>query len=543
MQLSDFIKIAIEAGITMAIVNGFAFYLSRRGMATKILLITSPTIAAGFLLGMMFMQFGFTPVTAGIFFVASLGVSMAFIWAIFKWMVLPVNKIAGIAGKISEGNLDVGEDTSTFGHDELGQMMRAVSAMVDYLKKIENVASAIANGDLCAQITISSDNDKLGESLQQMINTLQTLIGNLQKEAAQVAYASSNVCELAENSRQTTSDVSEHMAQLTEQLQAQAHTLDTTASAIDQMLTAIHEIANGAQTQFEAVNQAATIASEINSAITQVAKNTRASAAGAAQAAKAAHNGAQTVEETVEGMGRIKDTVGVSAQKVQEMGVQSGKIGDIIETIDEIAAQTNLLALNAAIEAARAGEHGKGFAVVADEVRKLAEKSAQATQEISGLLSGIQQVVTEAVTAMEEGTNEVDAGMRHAAKSQSALSNIIASADGVNHQVDEIATAAQHIGASSTNLMEAVNVMRDVIESNTAATEEMAGQSTEVKEVLAHATTVSSTSRTMVANVAEISQTMREKVESGSESAQSLETMAASMEAMAAKFKLNGVTH
>jgi len=540
MQFSDIAKIGIEAAITMAIVNALAYYLSRKGLATKILLITSPTIAVSFLLGMMFSTYGYTPVTAVIFFVASLVVSTMFIWAVFKWLVHPINTIARIGEEISNGNLAHSEQLAAKGNDEIAAMVIAVGKMVQYLQKIEAVAAKIADGDLSTTITPSSEYDKLGQSLLKMMESLQNIIGNLQTESTEVARASASLTTISESTNIATADVSERMAKLSHQISTQSQALNTVADAVEQMLGGIQDIAQGAQTQVEAVNQAAAIAEEINIAILQVAENTQTGAQGAAQAAKTAHNGALTVGKTVSEMARIKETVGVSAQKVQEMGKQSAKIGDIVETIENIAAQTNLLALNAAIEAARAGEHGKGFAVVADEVRKLAEKSSAATQEIAELVSGIQEVVAEAVAAMDEGTAEIDTGMKHAGESQTALSNIISAAESVSQQVEEIAAAAQHIGASSNTLTEAITVMRDVIENNTATTEEMASKSHEVKETLAHVTDISAESSTMIADVHTITRDMRQRVSSGNDAALSLAAMAETMRAMTARFHLNG---
>jgi methyl-accepting chemotaxis protein len=181
---------------------------------------------------------------------------------------------------------------------------------------------------------------------------------------------------------------------------------------------------------------------EMSSTVTSVSDSCNKAADAASQAAETARQGGSIVEATLAKMRVIAESVGATARKMEELGKSSDQIGRIIGVIDDIADQTNLLALNAAIEAARAGEQGRGFAVVADEVRKLAERTTTATKEITQMIKNVQDETKVAVTAMESGTKQVEEGVASTAKAGDSLRAIIQMSEQVGGMIAEIATAA-----------------------------------------------------------------------------------------------------
>jgi methyl-accepting chemotaxis protein len=188
--------------------------------------------------------------------------------------------------------------------------------------------------------------------------------------------------------------------------------------------------------------QVATAMQQMSSTVTSVSDSCNKAAEAARQAAETARLGGSIVEGTLIKMRVIADSVGATAKKMEELGKSSEQIGRIIGVIDDIADQTNLLALNAAIEAARAGEQGRGFAVVADEVRKLAERTTTATKEIAQMIKTIQGETKAAVDAMESGTRQVEEGVTSTAQAGDSLRSIIQMSEQVGGMITEIATAA-----------------------------------------------------------------------------------------------------
>ena len=280
---------------------------------------------------------------------------------------------------------------------------------------------SLAEGDLTVKTTVSEDiTGAIADSVNYAIDELRSLVTTINETSEQVS-----------SSAQETQTTARHLANAAEQ---QAQQITSATSAINQIV----------------------------SSMDVVSKDSAESADVAERSVKIASRGAEVVRETISGMDSIRDQIQETSKRIKRLGESSQEIGSIVELINDIAEQTNILALNAAIQAASAGEAGRGFAVVADEVQRLAERSTSATKRIETLVQTIQSDTNEAVNSMEQTTTEVVAGARKAEDAGSALGDIERVSHDLSALIQNISSAARQQSAAATDISQSMNAIREI---------------------------------------------------------------------------------
>ncbi|MGH4140912.1 methyl-accepting chemotaxis protein [Clostridium sp.] len=309
------------------------------------------------------------------------------------------------------------------------------------IQEVNDLSHAIAEGDLTHIIKVRSNNElgSMGNNLNKMANNLRILVEKVAGSLEQVVATS-------------------------EELTASS---DQTQQSAEQVSLAIQQVAIGSGEQVTIANDTTKIAEEIFTGMEQISNNIQAVTNTSLEASKRAEKGNNVVSSAIGQMNNIRDKVTVSSHSVSILGDKSKEIGSIVSLITSIAGQTNLLALNAAIEAARAGEQGKGFAVVADEVRKLAEQSASAAKNISSLINEIQKEIVNAVKAMDNGSIAVNDGINMVNQAGKSFADLLEDINYIATQMEDVSSVTEEISAGTHNMLGAIeNVAKISTESS-----------------------------------------------------------------------------
>ncbi len=333
----------------------------------------------------------------------------------------PLNEITKIAARIGEGDLDV-ELPAVNRKDEIGMLLQNFGNMIEALKRMADAAQKIASGDITGSIVPQSEKDILGNAFLQMLNNLRRIMKDIMEGVNLLGSSSSEI------------------------------------------LAATTQVASGTAETATAITETTTTVEEVQQAAKQTAQKAKNVADSAQLVSKVSQNGQKAVEDTVTGMNHIREQMDTIAQTVVRLSEQSQSIGGIIASVTDIADQSNLLAVNAAIEAAKAGEQGKGFAVVAQEIKNLAGQSKQSTLQVRNILNDVQKATSAAVMATEQGSKAVEAGVKQSLAAGEAIrvlsqssneavqaaTQIVASSQQQVVGMDQIGVAMQNINQAGT---------------------------------------------------------------------------------------------
>ncbi|MGI6101022.1 MAG: HAMP domain-containing protein [Firmicutes bacterium] len=429
----------------------------------------------------------------------ALAVQLLFSFFVTRSVTIPIRRMVEALRDISEGEGDLTRHLSVASKDELGEMAKWFNVFVDKLAAvIREVAIA----------------------------------------GTEVEEGASQLADVANEQADSTNQIVTAIAEIATGINEQNRGRSTTRESVQQLVSAIDQVARGAQEQAAEVEKTSTLADIMAKDVQEAADAVRSIGEESRANRDRALRGTEAVGTVVSGMRSIKDGVDQALTSVAELESGSRQIEEILSVINDIADQTNLLALNAAIEAARAGEAGKGFAVVADEVRRLAERSTQSTSEIAAIIEGLGQSINQTVHAVESNGRLVDEGVNLAVGAEKILKEIASGADTVDASVNDLETLIERLSQRSKAVSDAMANAAAITEESSAAAEEMAANVDDIMRLIDEIANVSDQIAARSDEVASSAQQQSAAIEEVSSSASTLAGAATKLAGLVGQFKV-----
>ena len=378
-------------------------------------------------------------------------------------IVKPLQSAVDAADRLATG--DVSTEIDSDSQDEIGQLQRSMGQMIQSLRRMGEAANRIARGDLDLEVVPNSERDVFGSAMKNMVESLKQMADTADRIAA--GDLTGKVQPASERDRLGNSFAT--MARNLQELNSEIReVVNVLASSAGEIMSTVSEFASSSSETASAINETNATVQEVRQTTDLTSQKAKQVYENAQKSVSVARTGKKSVDDAIGGMQGIHERMGFIADRIVKLSEQSQAIGDIIATVNDLAEQSNLLAVNAAIEAAKAGEHGKGFAVVAQEVKNLAMQSKQATAQVRSLLGDIQKATTAAVLATEQGSKAVETGVKQSGEAGEAIRLLSASIEESSNStlqivtstqeqaigMDQIATAIQSINQASNQNVE-----------------------------------------------------------------------------------------
>jgi methyl-accepting chemotaxis protein len=436
------------------------------------------------------------------------GAALFALGALVMWLLAPAREIQkddqlGAAGPAGRLALSPGS--------ELGRSLAALTTGV----------RDVASGDLTRNLAVADGPlAELALGLNKLIFGMRDFLGTMHDDAQRLGSAGSELQSTAASSLAVIEGGAIAQKQLEDGITEQSQIVEGALLKVRAMTDAISELAGSAEQQTRSLDETAMNVTSMAASIEQVGAQVDSLLAISSETTVTADRGGTAIHTIVDAMATIRATISDLGDDIRRLGANSNQIGDIVKVIDRIAEQTNLLALNAAIEAARAGEHGRGFAVVASEIRKLADGSVRATKEIAGHIGSTQSVIAQVTDAMTRLTERLEESVASTDNASGALRAIVSTVMDANRQITQITSVTRSMSENSFRVIRSIQEITSSVGATLAATQQMASHSGEVSNAFDAITQVSSQNASSVevltyvnAEVSSAAQRMLDSVE------------------------------